>query len=670
MNRLAQESSLYLQQHAHNPVDWWPWCPQALQTAQEQNKPIILSIGYSSCHWCHVMERETFEKHEVAELMNMYFVCIKVDREERPDIDQIYMDAIHLMGIRGGWPLNVFLFPDGSPFYGGTYFPKDHWIHLLLQIKDAWRNHNNELKKSALAFRDALKAKELNTNHNFKITSYQKAFIDDAFDELQKKFDTKYGGIGVAPKFPMPCIWEFVAAYAHYTKSKVALDQLTLTLDSMAYGGIYDHLGGGFARYSTDSIWLVPHFEKMLYDNAQLLNLYTNAFKITKKPLYKEIIKNLVIFLESEMQSTYGAFYSSIDADSEGVEGKFYVWTEDEIDYCLGQDSALFKQFYHISKEGNWESGLNILYRTEDYSDFAKNKNWDENLLIEKLNQCQSILFAIRNKRQKPTLDTKILTTWNALTVSALCNAYSATGEDRILKMIEGCIDFIRRGLILPTGQVKHLYVKNQTCLGYLDDYASVCESLLSAYQIIFDESLLNEAKKVADYAIENFYDFSDGLFFYSGKDNEQLIAQKKEIFDNVIPSSNSMMARSLRVLGKLLSEERYINLSQAMLERIVIYIPKNIEFMANWGLLYLENLYGDAEIAIVGPNAYAVSEDLRSDFIPGVVIAASAFKSHLPLLHQRYREGQTLIYVCRNKTCGLPVETIEAAREQLLLQG
>jgi uncharacterized protein YyaL (SSP411 family) len=663
MNRLSQESSLYLQQHARNPVDWWPWGEEALETAQKLDRPIILSIGYSSCHWCHVMEKESFESHEVAELMNSFFVPIKLDREERPDVDQIYMEALHLMGLRGGWPLNVFLFPDGKPFYGGTYFPKDHWIHLLLQVRNAWQKNREELRKSAEGFTKGLVCAELDLSLQFKINFFDQSLVEQAFETLAQKFDLRYGGLHKAPKFPMPSIWEFLNVYAYYNPQTLAPEALHKTLKGMAYGGIYDALGGGFARYSTDSIWLVPHFEKMLYDNAQLLELYAHAYQATQEPLYLEVIKETTLFLEAEMRDDSGAFFSSIDADSQGEEGKFYVWTEAEIDEILLEQSPFFKEYYGIKAEGNWEEHKNILHRLEAEQEFAQRKGIDPKQWNQDLNHCKSRLFAQRAKRVRPTTDKKILTAWNGLTVSALSCCYRATGDSYYLELAVAALDFIRLGLI-ENDKVLHLYHPNRKEYGFLDDYATVAAALMDMYQTTFDERLLYQAKTLIDKAINEFYDPQDGLFFYTASSSQSLIARKKELFDNVIPASNSMMARALRKLGKLLAENRYIQLSTAMLEKVAAYLPNHIEYMANWGLLYLENLYGDKEIAITGSQALSLAKSLNLKFLPGVVICAAPYKSNLPLLHQRFDKEKTLIYVCQNKTCSLPTESLEQAFE------
>ncbi|MDH5769439.1 MAG: thioredoxin domain-containing protein, partial [Nitrospirota bacterium] len=434
-NRLAKSSSPYLLQHAKNPVDWYPWGPEALEKAKREDKPILVSIGYSSCHWCHVMERESFENDSIADIMNKHFVNIKVDREERPDIDQIYMDAVQTMGINGGWPLNVFLTPDQKPFYGGTYFPPQRWIKLIATISKAFVEDRNELNKTAAEIAKSLSTSEL---VKYGMTEEEKIFkkstLTKAYSLIQSHFDTTRGGLNKAPKFPMPTNWLFLLRYYELTKDKTALDQFILTMDQIAYGGIHDHIGGGFARYSTDMNWFAPHFEKMLYDNGQLMSLYAEAYVVTGKERYKEIIANMFRWLTREMTSEHGAFFSAIDADSEGEEGKFYVWKKEELENILGEDYSLVARYYNVNESGNWEHQNNILYKTIEDEQFAREIPVSISILKEVINRSNEKLLKARNQRDRPGLDYKVITGWNALMITGLVDAFLATDNQEYLE--------------------------------------------------------------------------------------------------------------------------------------------------------------------------------------------------------------------------------------------
>jgi len=447
-NRLLHESSPYLLQHAYNPVDWYPWGEEALQKARQEQKPIIVSIGYAACHWCHVMEHQSFEHEEIAQLMNEHFVCIKVDREERPDVDQIYMDAVHAMGLQGGWPLNVFLNSEAKPFYGGTYFPPQNWSQMLQNVAKAYRENREELDQSAEQF-----AAHLNTSDLKKYGIQQKnsEFTDSDFrllyHNLSLRFEKERGGMGQAPKFPMPVNYLFLLRYHQYANQTAALEHVNLTLREMALGGIYDQAGGGFARYSTDSEWLVPHFEKMLYDNGQLVSLYAEAYQVTRNQLYQEVVYETIAFVERELMSPEGGFYSSLDADSEGEEGKFYVFTKEELRQIIGSEEPLFSAYYNIRAEGNWEHHQNILHRRQTDEAFAAEHQLEVLVLKELVKGWKEKIRAARAKRVRPGLDDKILTSWNALMLKGLADAYHVFQEEKFLRLALQNANFLKQNL-------------------------------------------------------------------------------------------------------------------------------------------------------------------------------------------------------------------------------
>ncbi|WP_229311436.1 thioredoxin domain-containing protein [Larkinella rosea] len=685
MNRLAQETSPYLLQHAHNPVDWFPWGSEALQKAQQENKPVLVSIGYSACHWCHVMERESFENEQVANIMNAHFVCIKVDREERPDVDAIYMDAVQSMGVQGGWPLNVFLMPDAKPFYGLTYLQPRQWINLLTSVQSAFAEHPDQLADSAEGFADQLNL-SIREQYNLSDTTpvFSSELLETMFRKLAASFDTVKGGPRRAPKFPMPSIYGFLLRYYQVTQSEDALKHISRTLNFMALGGIYDQIGGGFSRYSVDDQWFAPHFEKMLYDNAQLVSLYSEAYSLTKNPLYRHIVFQTVAFLKRELTSPEGGFYSALDADSEGVEGKFYTWPTDELQAVLGADFGWFSELYHIAPDGNWEEhegvGRNILHRVVSNEDFARKQDIPVAELETQLTSVHQKLLTVRDRRIRPGLDDKILCSWNGLMLKGLVTAYRVFGDDSFLKLAEQNAGFIQLKMTHPeTGQLWHSYKsggKNTegapTITGYLEDYAAVIDGYLALYQATFRENYLLEADRLARYTLDHFWDEADHLFFFTDQSAEPLIARKKEVFDNVIPASNSLMAHNLYTLSLLLEKPvdgapAYGLLVEAMLGRVQPLLEQNADYLTHWAALYALRVKPTVEIAIVGPEAEAFRRDIDQRFFPNKVLAGTETTSNLPLLENRTTiNGETAIYVCYNRTCQLPVTTVEEALKSL----
>lgn len=666
-NQLIHETSPYLLQHAHNPVDWYPWGDEALAKARSQKKPILVSIGYSACHWCHVMERESFENEAIAEIMNRDFVCIKVDREERPDIDAIYMDAVQAMGVRGGWPLNVFLLEDARPFYGLTYLPPANWAQLLESIRDAYSGHYEELKKSADGFTENLNLSEVQKyGLSAESASLSAEELDLVFDRLKRHFDTEKGGMDRAPKFPMPAIYKFLLRYYDLTQHPEALQQVELSLNRMALGGIYDHVGGGWARYSVDDEWFIPHFEKMLYDNGQLLSLYAEAFALTRNPLYAQRIHQTVAWLEREMQSPEGGFYSALDADSEGEEGKFYTWHMAELQQVLGEDADWFCRLYGFSAHGNWEHGQNHLHLTELPGATAKAKGLEIENLDERLSDILQRLFKARENRVRPGLDDKILASWNGLALRGLTDVYKATQSDSVRELAIRNAGFIREKLIV-NGRLMRTYKGEARIPGFLEDYAAVIDAFTALYQVTFDEQWVDLARQLADYTIEHFLDREEGFFVFSDTTAEPLIARKTELFDNVIPASNSMLAHALFQLGHLLDHEIYLTLARDMAKKMIRLITNDAQWVANWAALHCQMASPTAEIVIIGPEAEAFRKDLDRFFIPNKVVLGSETVSSLPLAEGKVAvNGKTTVYVCFDKTCRLPVHSVEEAMRLL----
>ncbi len=667
-NRLAKETSPYLLQHQHNPVDWHPWGHEALELAKAEDKPIIVSIGYSACHWCHVMERESFENETIAAIMNKYFVCIKIDREERPDVDQIYMEAVQAMGLQGGWPLNVFLTPTQQPFYGGTYFPPKGWAQLLQNIAKAFEEQREEIEKSAVGFTESLNRSE---TERLRLTEAERQFtqagLDQMYKRLQSRFDPVHGGMTKAPKFPMPSIWRFLLRYYHESEDRVAQEHLVLTLDAMAAGGIYDQVGGGFARYSVDGEWFAPHFEKMLYDNGQLLTLYAEAYKVTQKPLYRQVILDTIAWANRELRSEENAYYSALDADSERVEGKFYTYTAAEIKELSGDHFDLIADYYRIKPEGNWEEGRNILHYRESDSDFTKRHQISTDHWQQVKSDFATKCMALRAQRIRPGLDDKVISGWNGLMLKGLIDSYDALGDQAILEDAIANADFICDQMIDGATLYRTYKDGRAKINGFLEDYALVSEGLMALYEATFDEKWLHTAQALVEEVLKSFYDKEDGLFFYTSASDEQLIARKKEIFDNVIPASNSVMAKVLHRLGTLLDNSHYTELANSMVSRISDWIVNETQDMANWALVYANMRKPLAEIAILGKEANAFQNEMSKRYLPEAVFLGTATKSDLPLLKERSAiNSDTTIFVCFEKACRLPVHSVNEALVQL----
>ena len=651
-------------QHANNPVDWYPWGDEALTKAKNENKPILVSIGYSACHWCHVMEHESFENESVAKVMNGHFVCIKVDREERPDVDSVYMDAVQAMGVRGGWPLNVFLLPDTRPFYGVTYLPTQNWTQLLGSVNNAFTGHYEELVNSADGFvQNMVESESQKYGLNYTADPFTIDELDLMFEKLKQNFDDIKGGMNRAPKFPMPSIYKFLLRYYDTTQHPEALSQIELSLDRIALGGIYDHVGGGWARYSVDDEWFIPHFEKMLYDNAQLLEIFAETYSLTANELYHQRITQTVQWLSTEMLSPEGGFYSALDADSEGVEGKFYIWTKAELETILGEDFAWFAKLYNISERGNWEHGYNHLHLTNFVEQTAHQKGIDIADLDERYSSSLKKLAIARANRIRPGLDDKILASWNGLLIKGLTEAYRAIGDENIRTLAVNAGEFIAQKMTVD-GRLLHTYKNGKASItGFMEDYAAVIEGYIGLYQITFEEKWLTLANELTRYTISNFYDHSEGYFSFTDADGEKLIARKKELFDNVIPASNSIMAHNLHYLGMMLDQKDYIKYSEEMLSKMRKILLADVQWATNWAALYCLKASPTAEIAIIGEDFESLRKDLDRFFIPNKIVMGTDSSSNLPLLVNRSdMNGKTAIYVCYDKTCQLPVTTVEDA--------
>jgi len=678
MNSLANSTSPYLLQHANNPVNWYPWGPVALQKAKDENKLILVSIGYSACHWCHVMEHESFEDESVAAVMNEYFVCIKVDREERPDVDQVYMSAVQLMSGRGGWPLNCICLPDQRPIYGGTYFRKNDWTSLLFNLADFYKNKPDEADEYAIRLTEGIRQYE-SVAFVSEQPEYKKDDLEPIISNWKKYFDKTEGGIGIQPKFPMPNNWVCLMRYAHLAGDENVAHAVKLTLHKMAFGGIYDHLGGGFARYSVDDHWHVPHFEKMLYDNAQLLSLYAEAYTWNPDPLYKKIAGEIIDFTLRELTSPELGFYSALDADSEGKEGKFYIFTKTEIEEILGDDAALFCIYYNITDDGNWEEEeSNVFFRKESDETLAGKIGLPVDELLEKIEASRQKVFDDRSKRVRPGLDNKILASWNGLMLKGLCDAYRAFDNHEYLDIAQKNAAFILGNLVNKEGRLSRIYHSKEkepsflskgegsgeAPIAFLDDYANIADALIALYEVTFNEDWLTQAKKLVDIAIAHYYDAGKGIFYYTADDDEQLIARKSEIMDGVTPASNSVMARNLKKLGLLFDNEQYQAISAQLLRNIVPHLARYGSSYSNWIMLLQEEIFGTYEIAVTGEGYAGMRRDLEKKYIPNKIILGGK-KGSLPLLQDKFGTV-TQIFICKDKTCGLPALNIDDALTQI----
>ncbi|MCR9172368.1 MAG: thioredoxin domain-containing protein [bacterium] len=658
-NALAKESSPYLLQHAHNPVDWVPWSPDVFERAEKENKLVLISVGYSACHWCHVMEHESFESEEVAAIMNKHFINVKVDREERPDVDQVYMTAVQLMTQSGGWPLNCFTLPDGRPIYGGTYFPKEQWMNILKSLRYTYDNEKEKVLEYAANLHEGIQRSEL-----ISVASDSKQFDKDVLEELiqrwSKSFDHEWGGSSRAPKFPLPSNMEFLLNYGLLEDDNAALQHVETTLDQMALGGIYDQVGGGFSRYSVDMLWKVPHFEKMLYDNGQLLTVYARAYAVFKKPLYKRIIEQTVQWMEREMLDDSGAFYAALDADSEGVEGKFYVWTAAELENVLDRHFGWFRRVYEINQNGHWEDGNYILLRRKSDVELCNELDCTQEEFEAQLNRVNELLLSARSHRIRPGLDNKCLTGWNAMTVRGLCEAYMVLGEDHYLHLAEKVMKWITNHQ-WKDGKLYRNYNDGKTAIeGFLEDYAHTIDACIAMYQATFKIDWLLKGKELMDHCIQAFGDGKSQMFFFTDAETK-LIARKMEINDNVIPSSNSVMARNLYYLGRYLNEASFLERSRTMLANVYDGMEQYGSGYSNWGMVLLHEIYGLAELVTSERKDVFTLQKSGVPFLLPAVINAE-----LPLTVSKLNSPKDQIMVCFEGACQMPTTDWDTAKKQV----
>ena len=666
-NALINESSPYLLQHAHNPVDWVAWNDESLAKAKAEQKPILVSIGYSACHWCHVMEHESFEDSTVAAFMNEHFVCIKVDREERPDVDQVYMNAVQLMTGRGGWPLNCFALPDGRPLYGGTYFPKEQWMDVMAKVAGIWENDREKALEYATNLTKGVAESEL-IQRNTSNPDFTKAQMKAYVEAWKTQIDNVEGGPNRAPKFPLPNNYEFLLRYATLTNDEFMMQHVGLTLEKMAFGGIYDQVGGGFARYSTDALWKAPHFEKMLYDNGQLVSLYSEAYQATKNLLYKEIVQETLEYVKREMTSDEGAFYAALDADSEGEEGKFYVWKREELQAVLGAEFDWVKDYYNINAKGLWEHDNYILLRKHGDEEFAEMKGWNVAELKQKVKSVNALLLKERSKRTRPGLDDKQLTSWNALMLKGYADAYRVFGEKEYLDAALRNAEFILKKQRTKDGGLWRNHKEGRSTInGFLEDYCFTIEAFISLYQATFDRKWLDQADELAAYTIEHFHDAESGMFFFNSNTDAKLIARKMELTDNVMPSSNSSMAKCLFYLGHYLDKKQYLDISEQMLNNVSGSIGQGASWYSNWLELMLHHTFPFYEVAIVGDDAESKRMEMERYYRPNKMLIGGKTENGLPLLENRLVEGETRIYVCVDKACQMPTIEVEKAILQIM---
>ncbi|NNK82734.1 MAG: thioredoxin domain-containing protein [Flavobacteriaceae bacterium] len=668
-NQLIHESSPYLLQHAHNPIHWKAWNSDTLAEAKNHNKLIVISIGYAACHWCHVMEHESFEAEEVAQVMNNNFINIKVDREERPDIDQVYMNAVQILTGQGGWPLNVVALPDGRPFWGGTYFKKEQWISALNQITKVYNATPEKIKEYASNLEKGIKSIDL-VNRNTEAIHFNKEFIEATITKWSEQFDYDKGGTNRAPKFMMPNNLQFLLRYAYQNQNESLKDYVNLTLTKMAYGGIYDQIGGGFSRYSVDIKWHVPHFEKMLYDNAQLVSLYSEAYLVTKNPVYKDVVYETLSFVEEELTTEDGIFYSSLDADSKTKdnileEGAFYVWQETELKTILKNDYNLFSEYYNINEYGFWEHDNYVLIKRISDEEFSDKHNISLSDLKTKVKNWKSVLYKIRNERDKPRLDNKSLTSWNALMLKGYVDAYRVFNEDRFLNSALKNAKFIIGRQLKSDGGLYHNYKEGKSSInGYLEDYATTIDAFLGLYEVTLNETWLNHSRNLTNYAFDRFFDDHSEMFYFTSNEDPELIARTVEYRDNVIPASNSIMSNNLFRLSHYFDNKSYLKIATTMLHNVKPEIQEYPSGFSNWLDLMLNYTLNFFEVAVVGEQALSLVKELNQYYRPNKLIVGSLIENNLPLLKNRFIDGKTFIYVCVNKTCQLPVSEIKKAIE------
>jgi len=666
-NRLINESSPYLLQHAHNPVDWYPWCEEAFERAKKEDKPVLVSIGYAACHWCHVMEKESFENSEVAAIMNEHFINIKVDREERPDVDHIYMDAVQAITGSGGWPLNVFLTPDMEPFYGGTYFPplqmfnRPSWKDIVLFVADAYKTQKQQVLEQAQNLTGHLQNSNIVKLPELDHGSFDESSVDLAFKNIMKTADKEWGGFGRAPKFPQTFTITFLLRYYSIKNNKEALDQALLSLDRMIYGGIFDQVGGGLARYSTDDEWLAPHFEKMLYDNALLVSTLCEAYQLTHNETYKVAIEESLAFVERELWHKSGGFFSALDADSEGEEGKFYIWDYQEVKQILQEDFQIFAEYFDITREGNWEH-KNILRVKKPLKEFVRHKNISPEAVKSIIKLGKQKLLNERSKRIRPGLDDKIILGWNALMNLAYSKAYAATSDAHYKSVAEQNVQFLLSAFTDGRQLLMHTWKNDQAKFpGFLDDYAYLISALIELAQVTGKLEYLNKAKILTETVIENFGDGESPLLFYTHKAQADVLMRKKEFYDGATPSGNAVMAYNLYRLSIFFNTKEWRNKSEQMIRSMADVTIKYPTSFGVWLCLLFEIILGTSEIVVLGKDWEIYLQKILGIYISHKLVqAAETPMSGYPLLGDKPNTSENRIYLCENYACRHPVNTIQ----------
>lgn len=663
-NKLKDESSPYLLQHATNPVLWKPWSENALKQAKVEEKLVVVSIGYSTCHWCHVMAHESFEDESVAELMNRYFVNIKVDREERPDVDKIYMTAVQLMRQQGGWPLNVICLPDGRPIWGGTYFKKEAWKGALMQLVEVYKSEPEKVYEYAEKLQEGIVLSEQIVKADLP-ESFEDGMLHSMVEKWSKQFDDTFGGLDFAPKFPMPNNYLFLLRYAHTFSKEAIKDHVNLTLTKMALCGIYDQVGGGFTRYSTDSYWKVPHFEKMLYDNGQLLSLYAEVYSATKTPLYKQVVEQTCAFMLRELYSNEHLFCSALDADSEGVEGKFYCWDATELEDILGNDFGWVSKYYNINEQGYWENSMYILLRQDTDENVAKEIGWTIEELRTNVNRINTLLLAERSKRVRPGLDDKIITSWNAMAIKGFADAGFYLQNQNYIKVAEQTMHALLEKVCNNDFSLKRIYKEGNTAKieAYLDDYACVIKACLTLYQTTLKEDWLKKAEQLTSFVQSHFFNSKNNLFYYSVKEEKALMTRSCEVGDNVIPASNSIMANNLLVLGVLTENEQYVTMAEKMLASVYDVMVDYGSGYSNWGILQLMLSKHRIEIGATGADVNETLQLLAKNVYVSnsMRYGTTASTSALPLLKDKPL-AEKAIYICKQNTCYNSVVNVQEA--------
>ena len=664
-NQLGKETSLYLKQHSENPINWQRWSNSLFDVSKDLDKLLVISIGYSSCHWCHVMEEETFANDSIAKVMNENFINVKVDREENPDVDQVYMTASQLMTGMGGWPLNVITLPDGSPIYAGTYHTTAQWDDILKRIIRLKRDNYDGLKEIANNVKEGVT--DINTiKKQEEVSVFDSQYLDNNLNSWREKWDLVNGGDIAQQKFVSPSKYLFLLNYGRLYKDKGVLDHVENTLDIIAYSGLNDFVEGGFYRYTVEDEWKIPHFEKMLYDQAQMISLYSKAYKIFKKESYKDVVYKTISFLQSKLSTKNNLFFAAMDADTDGEEGKYYSFQKEELEKISGStDFELFTSYYNIELNNPWEDDKYLLlpneYSLED--DWINLNNISKNELDDFKSEWIKNILEIKSKRTKPRIDDKIIVSWNSLAIIGLIDAYEAFKDDDFLNLAVNMFDELEKNSFRKNKLI-HTYKENQYQEGVLEDYAYFSKASMKLFQATGLESYFNFSKKITDQALEIYKDNNSDLLFYSN--NEELFSKVISIDDGVIPSPNSIIAEQLYNIGHVIFDDYYLDLSDKMVSSVKDIIYGNINSYSVWANNILNRVESFYEIAVIGPNAKDVTDNISKTFIPNTIVVQSNIESEIPLFIDRYFEDETYIYVCQNKTCQRPETNIKLALDQV----